>query len=444
MPTEHELLFDLHLHSPFSQAVSKFMTLSEMSRQATLKGIDVLTTGDWTHPAWFATLQEELIEVAVGVYSLKAPPDFAGISRELPAQPTRFVLVTEISCIFSQGGKLRRVHLLVAAPSISVVARINAALLKRGAKLGSDGRPVIGISCHDLAELVFTVDEKTMVIPAHAWTPWFGIYGSKGGFDSLAEAFGELAAQIFAVETGLSSDPAMNWRIPELDSRAIVSFSDAHSPAKLGREVTVFTTKQETFSYAHVYAALATPTAQNSLTLSHTIEFYPEEGKYHWDGHRACDVVQAPAITKQNGTTCPVCGKPLTVGVEYRVEELAKREVSIRTNPLQTGVVQKSFEARKPFASLVPLQEVIAEVLHKKVSAKAVQETYAHLTKTVASEFDILLNLSPETLYEKLDAKLAEGIMKVRRGELSIKPGFDGVYGEVTLQLSDTAEAGLF
>jgi len=438
------LSFDLHLHSPFSRAVSKHMSLSEMSRQAQLKGIDVLTTGDWTHPAWFETLQNELEEVAAGVYVLKQPVVVKDFQR-LPPAPTKFLLVTEISCIYGQGGKVRRVHLLVAVSSVAMVAKVNVALSKRGAKLASDGRPIIGMSCHDLTELVLDVDERALIIPAHAWTPWFGVLGSKGGFDSLAEAFGDVAPQIYAIETGLSSDPAMNWRINELETRAIVSFSDAHSPAKLGRELTIMQAHAADFSYHDVYQALAARSGRSStgvLRLHSTLEFYPEEGKYHWDGHRACNVMQSAAVTKKNGATCPVCGRELTVGVEYRVEELASLPATDLVTKDQDDdqvvyMANTQDASRPPFVSLVPLQEILAEVHGVSTASKKVQKQYLDVTQRVGSELAILWQMSVAELEAALEPKLVMAILKVRRGELEITPGYDGVFGQVHLKLEE-------
>ncbi len=439
--------FDLHLHSPFSRAVSKHMTLSEVSRQAQLKGIDVLTTGDWTHPAWLAEIQSQLLEVRPGVYHLKEQPLHEAWQRPDQPNPTEFLLITEISCIFSQGGKVRRVHLLVGVSSLEKVLLVNRALTQRGCKLAADGRPIIGLSCHDLTELVLSCDAQALIIPAHIWTPWFGVLGSKGGFDTLAEAFGDLAPQIFAVETGLSSDPGMNWRITELEDRAIVSFSDAHSPAKLGRELTIFEDRSGAtgFEYGDLWRALgarsgvATSGGSRALRLQSTVEFYPEEGKYHWDGHRACNVVQAAAITRQNGQTCPVCGKALTVGVEYRVEELASQPGDlVMRDEDDDGVVYKAHRddaSRPSFISLVPLQEILAEVYGVGVSSKKVQRAYLDLTTRLASELTLIWQMSIAELEAVLEPRLVKAILQVRRGQLEITPGYDGVFGQVHLKL---------
>src|SRR5258708_814720 len=291
------------------------------------------------------------------------------------------------------------------------------------------------MSCQNIAELIFSISEKCLIIPAHAWTPWFGIYGSKGGFDSLEEAFGSYSDHIYAIETGLSSDPEMNWRIKELGNREIVSFSDAHSPPKMGRELTFFK-GSSTYSYNDIYAAIAQRlTGKNSgeLHVSHTIEFYPEEGKYHWDGHRACNVVQSPAVTRKNGDICPVCGKPLTIGVEYRVDELANHEVTPEKIPDKNDVIfyhHPTDKTRAPFIKLVPLQEIISEVEQKGVSSNTVQKKYDALIEKLGDELKILLMANRQEIGDPL---LAEAIFKVRRGELHIEPGYDGVYGKVEI-----------
>jgi PHP family Zn ribbon phosphoesterase len=450
------IVTDLHLHSKYSRAVSPQMEIPEMSRQAQRKGINLLATGDWTHPAWFAHLEEELEEWQPGIY----------ISRQVGAQ-TKFLLSTEISCIYSQGGKVRRIHVLVFSPSLDVCRKIIQALAKRGAKLASDGRPVIGMSCIQLSELVFGVDERCMIIPAHAWTPWFGVYGSKGGFDSLAEAFGPYLDKIVAIETGLSSDPAMNWRVSELDNRAILSWGDAHSPSKMGREVTVLVDKtaklelndaltahlakndEFLFTYGDVVAAFSEPfLGKNSgkLQLAYSVEYYPEEGKYHWDGHRACNFVQPPAATRKLGTTCPVCGKGLTIGVEYRVEELATNENKPTSHHLPMGQQYLTFENRLPYLRTIPLIEIISQVEGKAVTSKAVVSRYELLVSGEFSEFEILFQVSAEKLTEIAGAGLAFAIGQVRKGEVEILPGFDGQYGTVHLTKPTTEidQLGLF
>jgi|SRR5579859_8041687 len=438
MQSQNEVVADLHLHSKYSRAVSQNMEIPEMSRQAARKGIQLLATADWTHPLWIYHLQNELEEWSEGIYQ----------SHRLPSG-AKFVLSTELSCIFSQGGRVRRVHVLVMVPSIAVALAVNKELTRRHANLHADGRPMLGMSCMEICEVALTADPRSLVIPAHAWTPWFGVYGSKGGFDSLAEAFGPFAKNIFAIETGLSSDPAMNWQVGELDTRAIVSFSDAHSPAKMGRELTVFTNISAQYTYADLYAAIAERTLQQnsgSLKLSHTIEFYPEEGKYHWDGHRACNVAQSPADTRHNGVTCPVCGKPLTVGVEYRVQELTTTNVtpeSIVQKPNQHQVIfyhHPSDTTRASFVKLVPLQEIIADVEGKGTNSLTVQRQYDELLDKVGTELHILMEATELQLQSVTSSEIAAAILQVRRGQLKIEPGYDGVYGKVKIHGKKTAE----
>jgi uncharacterized protein (TIGR00375 family) len=442
------VIADLHLHSKYSRAVSPQMEIPEMSRQAQRRGIHLLATGDWTHPAWFGHLQRELEEWQSGIY----------FSRKVGSR-TKFLLSTEISCIFSQSGKVRRIHLLVFSPSLEVCEKINTELRRRGAKLESDGRPILGMSCIELCEVVFGVDPTCMIIPAHAWTPWFGIYGSRGGFNSLKEAFGKYVDQIVAIETGLSSDPEMNWKISELNNRAIVSFSDAHSPNKMSREATVFVGNTKSFSieddlqlknveqmkytYEDIRIALSEPFTQQNvgeLKLGYTIEYYPEEGKYHWDGHRACKYVQSPAETRKRGIICPVCGKPLTIGVEYRVDELADTENPTQIHQRKNDLKYYSAPGRLPFFKLVPLQEVVAKVEHKAVNTKTVLKAYDTLLTLCGTEFEILLETSLERITEVAGQKMAEAISQIRKGELHIEPGFDGEYGIVTLNKTAPAE----
>ena len=288
---------DLHLHSSFARGTSPSLDLATMSRWARLKGIDLLATGDFTHPVWLEHLRRELIDAGGGLLRLASDSD-----------GPRFVLGTELSCVFPQGGRSRRIHLLVLAPDFEAVDRLCAALAPHGS-LASDGRPMLRLSGRDVVTMALEADPRCVVIPAHAWTPWYSVYGSKGGFDSLEECFRDMTRHIHAIETGLSSDPSMNWRVPELDELTIVSFSDAHSPGRMGRELTVFAGEP---SYDGLREALA------GGGVEYTIEFFPEEGKYHYDGHRKCGVCQHPAVTLETGERCGVCGRPLTLGVLHR------------------------------------------------------------------------------------------------------------------------------
>jgi len=439
------IVADLHLHSPFARAVSPRMSLTGMVEMAKQKGITLLATGDWTHPIWFEKLEQELAEVRPGIFKLKPEYQSKTEFKYSTVEPL-FLLSTEISCVFTQGGKGRRVHILIMVSSFDAARAVIKELLVRGANLGYDGRPIIGMSCHDLAELVFEIDEQSLIIPAHAWTPWFGILGSKGGFNSLHEAYGDLTDQIFAIETGLSSDPAMNWKIPFLDDVAIVSFSDAHSPEKLGRELTIFTEKKaDSYTFQDLRAAIAERKLGKNkglLKLISTTEFYPQEGKYHWDGHREHHLVQSPEVTRKNGITCLVCGKPLTVGVEFRVDELSAEDrldsQSLIIDQKNKNQLIEHFNAldknRQPYTNLVPLNETIAESLHKKVGTKIVTETYHDLVTQIGSEWQIMVEFSEPQLRAKLGDQLATAILQVRQGELTIEPGYDGEYGKVTLK----------
>jgi uncharacterized protein (TIGR00375 family) len=414
------------------------MVLPEMARWAKLKGIDLLATADYTHPLWFRELQAGLEEAGEGIYRLKEAGEKGSDLEEGP----HFLLSTELSCIYSQGGRGRRIHLLVLAPSMAAVEKLNRKLVQAGVKLTADGRPTLGMSAKEAAELIFGIDEDFFIIPCHVWTPWYSLYGSRSGFDSLEECFGELAGRIRAVETGLSSDPAMNWRIEELENRAIVSFSDAHSPEKFGREATII---EGELSYGGVVAAFKSagngrePGSGGQRPAGRvvgTIEFYPEEGKYHYTGHRDCGVRQNPEDTARLGRGCPVCGKPLTVGVMHRVEDLAARptlEVNYRRSEMGVRWLQHPDKNRPPYVMLVPLQEVIAEAMERGVNTRGVKEVYFSLVKRVGSEFDVLLRADLADLGNVAGMRIVEGIRRVRAGELTIEPGYDGVFGKVKI-----------
>ncbi|OGM12128.1 hypothetical protein A2Z22_03495 [Candidatus Woesebacteria bacterium RBG_16_34_12] len=439
-----KIIADLHLHSRFSRAVSQQMTIPIISEWANKKGIDLVATADWTHPIWFRELKSQLTQVEEGLYRLKS-----NAKGQLSA--VKFILSTELSSIYSQAGATRRVHYLVFAPSLEVAEKINLKLKTHRVNLLSDGRPILGLAVKDVTYLVLETDPRCLIIPAHIWTPWFSLYGSMSGFDSIDECFGNLAKNIYAVETGLSSDPAMNWRVEELDSRQIISSSDAHSPQKLGREATVFELSE--LSYESVRRALVNPVNQedqvdheNSINLvnrstrltsriSYTIEFYPEEGKYHYTGHRNCEVVYSPNEARKKGLICPVCGKKLTVGVMSRVESLAKKEVNIETGVDVNKVnwIKDRNGNRPPYIMLVPLEEIIAESLNIGVGSKTVREEYEHLINELGNEFAVLIDTPVRRLEEVAGRRISEGIEKVRTGNLVIDPGYDGVFGKVKI-----------
>jgi len=380
------------------------MDLPHLSQWAKWKGIDILGTGDFTHPDWFQELTENLVPAGEGIYRHGG---------------TLFLLTAELSAIWSQDGRVRRVHFLVLAPDLAGVARINRELSRLG-NLSADGRPTFGISGERLVTTVLGACPEAVVIPAHAWTPWYSIFGANSGFDSLEEALGEAVQHVFAIETGLSSDPAMNWRLSALDRVSLVSFSDAHSPSRLGREACVFDLPEP--SYRGLVDAIR---SKDRARFLYTIEFFPQEGKYHYDGHRACGVVFSPKETQASGGRCPMCGRPLTVGVMHRVEALADRP---------EGFVPPS---AIPYRSLVPLEEIIAQVLRLGRATKGVREEYMRLVTHFGSEFRILLDLPEEELAPATPPKILTAIRKVRAGELEIRPGYDGVYGEIRIPVEE-------
>jgi uncharacterized protein (TIGR00375 family) len=347
-----------------------------------------------------------------------------------------FLLSTEISSIYSQGGKGRRIHNVVFAPSFETVEKINHQFILRGANLLSDGRPIVGLSARNVAEIVLGVDERCLIIPAHIWTPYFSLYGSISGFDSVEECFGDLAPKIFAIETGLSSDPAMNWRISDLDSRRIVSFSDAHSPQKLGREATVFELPK--VSYENIRLAVQqfnSLAVKQSPHIVYTIEFYPEEGKYHYTGHRNCNIVYSPNETRKKGSVCPVCGRRLTVGVMSRVEELSKEEVETESKIDKNGVrwIKTKVGTQPPYIMLVPLLEILSEALDLGVASQKVMATYDQLTSSLGGEFNVLIKAGLSDIDRMTGPRVSEGVAKVRSGDIVIEPGYDGVFGKVKI-----------
>lgn len=427
-----QIIADLQLHSKYSRAVSQKMDLLEIARWADKKGIQLVATGDWTHPMWFREIKTHLKETSPGLFVLK----------EKPADQKNdvfFLLSTEISSIYSQDGQVRRVHNLIFSPSLAVCEKIIAELQRRGANLISDGRPIVGISSRDLLNMALTIDQNILFIPAHAWTPWFSLYGSKSGFNSIEACFGDLEQYIYAIETGLSSDPIMNWQIDELDNRSIISFSDAHSGPKLGREATVFIANNNhsaptnQFSYFDIVMAIKQD-PQGKLKIGYTIEFFPEEGKYHFSGHRNCGIRYTPAEVKKKGITCPVCRQPLTIGVEDRVMELAHRTLThddliFLKNKVGLTFVYDKVRKRKPFVSLVSLMAILLEIYHNS-QTKALAE-YERLTTTFAPEFEILLKKPYGEIEKAASPQLAAGVKIVRERKVAVDPGFDGVFGKV-------------
>jgi DNA helicase II / ATP-dependent DNA helicase PcrA len=417
---------DLHIHSKFSRACSKDCDIEHLSWWALRKGLRVLGTGDFTHPAWSAELRETLVPAEPGLFRIR--PDLEQrLLRDTPAScagPVRFQLSVEISTIYKRDDRTRKVHHLLYAPDFESADRITAALAKIG-NLASDGRPILGLDSRDLLDITLSGGPGCYLIPAHVWTPWFAVLGSKSGFDAVRDCYADLAGHIFAVETGLSSDPAMNWRCSSLDGYRLVSNSDAHSPPMLGREATVFDTELDYFS---MMTAL-----QTGDGLAGTVEFFPEEGKYHLDGHRKCDVRLEPEQTRGVDTICPKCGKPLTVGVLHRVAELADRPAGYRP-PNAAG-----------FTNLVQLPEIMGELVGTGPKSKKVAGAVGKLVAALGPELGILRDVPLDDLRRAGGSLLSEGIARLRRGEVIRDSGYDGEYGTIRLFRPDELDgAALF
>ncbi len=412
------LITDLHLHSKWSRACSKDLTLPNIAKACERKGIAFVGTSDALHPAWREDIGTQLEDAGEGTFALKD-----GSSK------TRFLLSTEISCIYKRGGKVRRVHHILLFPTLAALDHFRQALSARGCNLKSDGRPIVGLDSEELFKILLDADETCMLIPAHAWTPWFSIFGSKSGFDAIDECFGSLSDRIHAIETGLSSDPAMNWRLSRLDKTFLVSDSDAHSCDNLGREANVFEMPKP--SYAELYRILSTHDLNGFVE---TIEFFPEEGKYHADGHASCSFWCEPEKTKKLKGLCPVCGKPLTVGVLNRVSELADRPPH---PPRPQGSV--------PFRSIIPLAELVASVLDVGKKSKAVVKVIDAIQASGMSEFEILLDAPLSELTRIAPDGVPEAILAMREGRVELRPGYDGIYGTIVPKGAEKArQSGLF
>lgn len=406
-----KMIADLHIHSRFSMATSKEGMPENLDFWARKKGISLIGTGDFTHPVWREELKERLVSEGNGLYRLK-DAYVKEESRKFPGEGTRFVVSGEISSIYKKNGKTRKVHNVILLPSLEAADAMAQCLEKIG-NIHSDGRPILGLDSHDLLEMMLDVCPEGILIPAHIWTPHFSVLGAKSGFDSVEECFEELAPYIHALETGLSSDPAMNWRISKLDRYQLVSNSDAHSPSKLGREANLLDID---CSYEGLYRAI-----QTGEGLEGTVEFFPEEGKYHFDGHRKCGVSLSPVEAERLGGICPVCGKKLTMGVDHRVEQLADRA---------EGFVKKD---GKKYESLVPLPEVISACMGYSTASKKVQGCFEQMIQTLGTEFDILRNVPSEDIKSCAGERIAEGIENVRTGNVKRIPGYDGEYGKIEL-----------
>ena len=406
-----KMIADLHIHSRFSMATSKEGTPENLDFWARKKGISLIGTGDFTHPVWREELKERLVSEGNGLYRLR-DEYVKEESRKFPGEGTRFVVSGEISSIYKKNGKTRKVHNVILLPSLEAADAMAQRLEKIG-NIHSDGRPILGLDSHDLLEMMLDVCPEGILIPAHIWTPHFSVLGAKSGFDSVEECFEELAPYMHALETGLSSDPAMNWRISKLDRYQLVSNSDAHSPSKLGREANLLDID---CSYEGLYRAI-----QTGEGLEGTVEFFPEEGKYHFDGHRKCGVSLSPVEAERLGGICPVCGKKLTMGVDHRVEQLADRA---------EGFVKKD---GKKYESLVPLPEVISACMGYSTASKKVQGCFEQMIQTLGTEFDILRNVPSEDIKSCAGERIAEGIENVRTGNVKRIPGYDGEYGKIEL-----------
>ncbi|MBI2589963.1 DNA helicase UvrD [Candidatus Berkelbacteria bacterium] len=436
------IITDFHIHSRFARACSKRLTLPIIAAWAQIKGIDLVGTADFTHPVWLSEIRKQLTEDGEGIYRLRDEfrVDLPYAVKE--PRPVRFTLTHEIATIWSQNGKLRRMHTVVVAPNLEVAEKLTKTLTPHG-KLGADGRPILGMSARTLAELAWSVDERMLIIPAHAWTPWFAVFGSQSGFDSLEECFGaDLVDRIPAIETGMSSNPAMNWQLSALDSVALISCSDGHSPDNLGREATVFHVEDD-LSFGLVAKMIweAAPIRrQNNQThksqtmnyLDYTIEFFPEEGKYHHDGHRLCGVNWNPEERKRHQGMCTSCGKPVTVGVLSRIDALADRPLGFRP------------DGAPRFLSIVPIRDIASALLLVGKKTKAVDKLYTSLISSLGPEFDVLLDAPVEKVREASSENFAEIIAAMRAGNVCMRPGYDGVYGVLELPSHQPKQTSLF
>jgi uncharacterized protein (TIGR00375 family) len=394
-----EFIADFHIHSKYSRATSRNMDIKNLAEWAKFKGIALMGTGDFTHHLWLEELKANLEDCGNGLYA------YNGVS---------FILTAEVSSIYSKKGKTYRIHNLIFAPSFKIVDQIND-ILGRIGNLSSDGRPILGLDAAELARIVFDIDENCMIIPGHIWTPWFSLFGSMSGFDRIEDCFEKQTPKIFALETGLSSDPAMNWRLSALDKFTLISNSDSHSPQKIGREANVFNCALD---YNEIRQVLKTKDKDKFL---YTIEFFPEEGKYHFDGHRLCGIRWSPQETKKYSGKCPKCGKQVTVGVLNRVESLADRPDGFK--PVDAI----------PFINLIPLDEIIADAKGIGKASVAVGRDYRSMIAKFGTEFEILTRVPKEELLKGTAVRIAEGILRVREGKVDIKAGFDGEYGKISI-----------
>lgn len=397
---------DFHIHSRFSRATSKEMDIPVLNEYAKRKGIKLLGTGDFTHPVWLKELEKYLKPTGNGLFQYDS---------------THFILTTEVCNIFYPKDTAKKIHNMIFSPSFESIHKINNKLMRYG-ELLSDGRPILSLSARDLVKIVLDVDQNCFIVPGHIWTPHFSLFGSNSGFNDINECFGEMTRHIFALETGLSSNPRMNWRLSKLDRFSLISNSDSHSPGKLGREANIFDTELDYFG---IRDALKNKDKTKFLA---TIEFFPEEGKYHWDGHRLCNVNISPKESILNNNLCPVCKRQLTIGVMHRVEELSDRP---------DGFVP---ENAIPYYSQVPLTEIMAQVYEKQPESATIKAEFENITSMVGTEIQILMDLSEDELYRKLPRELAGAILQVRNGNVKVIPGYDGVYGKVEIPQNERAD----
>ncbi|GBD98246.1 hypothetical protein BMS3Abin07_00257 [bacterium BMS3Abin07] len=402
---------DLHIHSRYSMATSRDLSPESLSLWAQLKGISVVGTGDFTHPAWLSELRERLVPAGNGLFRLNDRFSINGVPESCRSG-VFFIPTTEICSIYKKNGLTRKIHSLVLAPDLQAVERINSKLSLIG-NLSSDGRPILKLDARELLKIVMDSSPDAMLIPAHAWTPHFSIFGARSGFDSLEECYEDLTPYIYAIETGLSSDPSMNWRIKPLDDITLVSNSDAHSPSKLGREANIFETD---LSYTGIMKAI-----KDKKGFFGTLEFFPEEGKYHYDGHRACGIGMHPKDTIKHNNMCPVCGRKLTVGVLHRIEELAGR------GPGETP------QNARPFYKVVPLVEIISGTIKRGVNTKGVRKIYHNILNVMGNEFGVLLDVPVDDLSRAVSEEVTAAIYKIRQGKVNITPGYDGEFGRVEI-----------
>ncbi|MBD3282066.1 MAG: DNA helicase UvrD [Candidatus Portnoybacteria bacterium] len=402
---------DLHIHSKYSLATSKNTNIQNLTKQAKIKGVDILGTGDFTHPLWLKELKRSLEPAEPGLFKPKK-------------LETRYILSAEISSIYSKNDKTRKIHNIILAPSFKIVEKINRELKKIG-NLKSDGRPILKLDAKELAKIVLNASKDCLIIPAHIWTPWYSLLGSKSGFNSIEECFEEYTKYIYAVETGLSADPEMCWKCSFLDKTALISNSDSHSPKKIGREATLFEGNKISYNLIRGAIKNASPNALKKknkkldLEIKKTIEFFPQEGKYHWDGHRKCDISLNPEQSLKYNNICPRCGKPLTIGVMNRVLQLADR----KTKPKHTT----------PFQKLIPLEDIIIDSLNVKSRTKKAEEQYNNLINNIGNEISILTEAKIEDIKKASTDKIGEGIERARKQNIFLQPGYDGEFGKIDI-----------